>query len=84
MVQNTIQTVKLNYSNKFYESIGLQSLVVVQVVAVVVAGVAEAVALAAVKILDFFFIYLCHYHSQQIFIKSFLIIILVYTQYRYQ
>ena len=53
-------------------------------VAVVVAGDAEAVALVAVKILDFFFIYLCHYHSQQTFIKSFLIIILVYTQYRYQ
>ena len=56
----------------------------VEVVAVVVAGDAEAVALVAVKILDFFFIYLCHYHSQQTFIKSFLIIILVYTQYRYQ
>ena len=56
----------------------------VEVVAVVVAGDAEAVALVAVKILDFFFIYLCDYHSQQTFIKSFLIIILVYTQYRYQ
>ena len=53
-------------------------------VAVVVAGDAEAVALAVVKILDFFFIYLCHYHSQQTFIKSFFIIILVYTLYRYQ
>ena len=42
-------------------------------VAVVVAGDAEVVALAAVKILDFSFIYLCHYHSQQTFIKSFLI-----------
>ena len=40
-------------------------------VAVVVAGDAEAVALAVVKILDFFFIYLCHYHSQQTFIKFF-------------
>ena len=57
---------------------------VVEVVAVVVAGDAEAVALAAVKILGFFFVYLCHYHSQQTFMKSFLIIILVYTQYRYQ
>ena len=53
-------------------------------VAVVVAGVAEAVALASVKILDIFFIYLCHCHSQQTFIKSFLIMILIYTQYRYQ
>ena len=53
-------------------------------VAVIVAGDAEEVALAEVKILDFSFIYLCHYHSQQTFIKSFLIIILVYTQYRYQ
>ena len=82
-LKTVIQTVKLNYSNKFLEFTGLQGLVV-EVVAVVVAGVAEAVALAAVKILDIFFIYLWHYHSQQTFIKSFLIIILVYTLYRYQ
>ena len=56
----------------------------VEVVAVVVAGDAEGVALAAVKILDFFFIYLCHYHTQQTFIKSCLIMILVYTQCIYQ
>ena len=53
-------------------------------VAVVVVGDAEAVALAAVKILDFFFIYLCHYHTQQTFTKSCLIMILVYTQCIYQ
>ena len=48
-------------------------------VTVVVAGDSEAVALAGVKILDFCFICLCHYHSQQTFIKSCLIMILVYT-----
>ena len=40
-------------------------------VTVVVAGAAETVALAALKILDIFFIYLCHCHSQQTFIKYF-------------
>ena len=48
-------------------------------VTVIVAGDSETVALAGVKILDFSLICLCHYHSQQTFIKSCLIMILVYT-----